>query len=90
MEGNDKEYQQQGQEGSGSAENVDKGREEQKARHATLNEGEKEDIASQTGLEVKDVIDVQQTGALSGRDDAGGGSSNNMENTSSNQETERF
>ena len=90
METNNKEYQQQGQGGSGSAENIGKDRQEQKAKLTSLSDEERNEIASQTGLKPGDIADVQQTGALSGRDDAAGGSGDGMETTSGNQPTEKF
>jgi len=41
-------------------------------------------------LQPEDIAALQQTGALSGRDDAAGGSGDGMTNTSSNEPTEKF
>ena len=80
----------QGEGGTGSAENIGDERESQKAPLTTLNEGQKKEIADQAGLKPEDIADVQQTGALSGRDDASGGSGDDMTSTSSNEGTDRF
>lgn len=84
------EMNQQQQGGSGSAENKGDARDAQKASLSSLNEQQAVDIAEQTGLQPTDVADLQSTGALSGRDDAAGGSGDNMTGTSSNEGTERL
>ncbi len=78
------------QEGSGSAENKGETRESQKAANLRLTDEQRDDIARETGLKPDDIADVQQTGALSGRDDLAGGSGDRMEETSDNEPTERF
>ena len=80
----------QGEGGSGSAENKGESREAQKAQMTNIPEQERKDIADQTGLKPDDIVDLQQTGALTGRDDAAGGSGHGMTGTSSNEGTERF
>lgn len=84
------EMNQQQQGGSGSAENKGDARDAQKATLTTLNEQQTVDIAEQTGLQPTDIADLQSTGALSGRDDAAGGSGDDMTSTSSNTGTDRF
>jgi hypothetical protein len=84
------EMNRQSEGGSGSAENKGEDRQAQKAPLTTLTDDQRNDIAEQTGLKPSDIADVQQTGALSGRDDASGGSGDGMENTSSNEGTDRF
>jgi len=81
---------QQSQGGSGSAENKGADREAQKAKLTNLSDEQKNDIANQIDEAPKDIESVKETGALSGRDDAAGGSGDNMSNTSSNEGTERF
>ena len=83
----------QGEGGSGSAENKGESREAQKAQMTNISdisEQERKDIADQTGLKPDDIVDLQQTGALSGRDDAAGGSGDGMTSTSSNEGTDRL
>ena len=76
------------QQGTGSAEHRNESRESQKNQTAGLSEEQRNDIDKQVGAEVP-VTDIRSTGALSGRDDAAGGSGDRMEDTSSNQETDR-
>ncbi len=80
----------QGEGGSGSAENKGQSREDQKAQNTVVGEQERSDIAEQAGLKPGEVADLQDLGGPSGRDDASGGSGDDMNNTSSNQGTERF
>ena len=80
----------QGGPGSGSAENKGDSREDQKMPLTHLDEQQKQQIAEEAGLKPEDIQSVQETGALSGRDDASGGSGDRMEETSSNEGTERF
>jgi hypothetical protein len=80
----------QGQGGSGSAENKGQGRDDQTNSSTIVSSGQREDIAEQTGLKADDIADVQDLGALSGRGDAAGGSGDHMENTSTNEGTDRF
>jgi hypothetical protein len=84
------EMNRQNEGGSGSAENKGEERQSQKAPLTTLTEEQRNDIAHQTGLKPGDIADVQQTGALSGRDDASGGSGDEMTTTSSDEKTDRF
>ncbi|RPD51305.1 hypothetical protein [Paracnuella aquatica] len=71
----------QGTGGIGSAENTGRDRSEQRANLRGKDKAQKGD-ATPTG-------NLRDTGALSGRDDASGGSGDGMENTSSNEPTER-
>jgi hypothetical protein len=80
---------QQQQGGTGSAESQGRNREEQKTS-TQLSATEKQEIASQVDVEATDIADIQQTGAVSGRDDAAGGSGDDMESTSSDEATDRF
>ena len=80
---------QQGQEGSGSAENRDQERESQNAPLAKLSTEEKQDIAHQIGEEEGSVASVQDLGQLSGRDDASGGMNDGMEDSSTGAGTDR-
>jgi hypothetical protein len=73
--------------GSGSAEQT--GRERSEQQNQNTNRTEKEDIASQIGEKSSDVSSIRETGGLSGRDDASGGSGDRMENESSNERTDR-
>ncbi|HEX8461403.1 MAG TPA: hypothetical protein VF623_08230 [Segetibacter sp.] len=79
-----------GEGGSGNAENKGDSREDQKAQHVTVSDNQKQDIAAQTDLDPNLIGSVEETGALSGRDDAAGGSGDEISGTSSNQGTDRF
>ncbi|WP_207493305.1 hypothetical protein [Aridibaculum aurantiacum] len=80
----------QGQGGTGGAEQTGGNRDEQKSPLASIDEGQKQDIANQAGVDENMIADVADTGALSGRDDASGGTGEGMENTSSNEGTDRM
>jgi hypothetical protein len=71
--------------GSGSAENMGKDRSAQQA-DAPGNQPNVRDAKSGS----EPVGNIRDTGALSGRDDASGGSGDDMEKTNSNEPTERF
>src|SRR4051794_32763964 len=86
---NDREMEQQRQPGTGSAENTGKDRKEQFNELSELSLEERMAIADQIGVPVRDVSDAAATGAMSGRDDAAGGSNDGMENESTGEETER-
>ena len=81
-----KEQFQQSQSGSGSAEQTGRERSEQQVSPDT---GQKQDIASQIGEYQESISSVRETGGLSGRDDASGGSGDRMERESSNERTDR-
>jgi hypothetical protein len=80
---------QSSQQGTGSAENQGRNRSEQKMQSSSSGDEQRQDISTQIGESKDKVGDIRETGALSGRDDASGGSGDRMENTSSNQETDR-
>ena len=86
---NTSESLQQGQEGSGSAENRDQGREAQNAPLTNLSQEEKQDIAHQIGEDEGSVASVKDLGQLSGRDDAAGGINDGMEDSSTGESTDR-
>lgn len=72
--------------GSGSAENMGKDR---SAQQANQTEGA-QNKTPQSIDESVPVGNLRDMGALSGRDDASGGSGDGMENTNSSEPTERF
>ena len=80
---------QQGQPGSGSAENTGRNREEQKNRNTEIDKQERTNIAGEMGKGPNPVADLRDLGALSGRDDAAGGSGDRMENESTDKATDR-
>ncbi len=80
---------QQGQEGSGSAENTGQGRAAQNAPLTNLSNAEKQDIAGQIGEDENSVASLQDLGQLSGRDDAAGGTNDGMEDSSTGEDTDR-
>lgn len=75
--------------GTGSAENRGDSRQDQQ-QNADQNESTRQNVSEQLGDESVPVSSVRDLGGLSGRDDASGGSGDDMENTSTNEPTERF
>jgi hypothetical protein len=76
-----KEELQQGQQGSGSAENTGRDRQEQ-LTDTGLSDAEKQTIADHIGENKESVVGLKDLGAASGRDDASGGSGDGMEDQS--------
>jgi hypothetical protein len=89
MKDQNKNNLQRSQQGSGSAENTGRDRNEQKNRTANLGREEKQDIGHSAGVDNKDVADISDLGGLSGRDDYAGGDADEMSNQSTNERTER-
>jgi hypothetical protein len=84
----EKETFQQSQQGSGSAESTGQERKEQWNNSADMDQQQKENIAKEIGEEKDAVIDVKDTGGLTGRDDQAGGSGDGMESQNTNQPTD--
>ena len=84
-----KEQTPQSQQGTGSAENKGENRENQLTPNTSLTQPEKEDIAAQIGEDKNAIAGMKDLGAVSGRDDASGGSGDRMEGQSTGQETDR-
>ena len=84
-----KENLQKGQQGSGSAENTGRSREDQKNQSINLSETERQDIASQTGISTKDIGQLKDLGAYSGREDYSGGDRDGMRDENSDERTDR-
>ena len=80
---------QEGQQQSGSAENTGREREQQFNEMTELSLEERMAVADKIGVPVRDVADASQTGAGSGRDDAAGGSGDEMEEQDTGQPTDR-
>jgi len=78
-----------GQQGSGSAENLGENRDTQKAQNTQLDKSERQDIGEQAGLGRDQITDLSEMGALSGRDDASGGSGDEMEKQDTDRDTDR-
>jgi hypothetical protein len=76
-----KEELQQGKQGSGSAENTGRDRQDQMG-NTGLSEQDKQTIADQIGENKESVVGLKDLGAASGRDDASGGSGDRMEDQS--------
>lgn len=74
---------------SGSAEQTGRSREEQKNQLFNLDEDTKNKIAQDTGIDKKDITDLQSLGAASGRDDYAGGSGDGMSDVSTGEATDR-
>lgn len=79
---------QQAQSGTGSAEQTGRDRLEQQ-QNLQPDEDRKADIANQIGEHPNAVSSIGETGGLSGRDDASGGSGDRMENESTNAPTDQ-
>ena len=77
------------QQGSGSAENMGRNREDQKSKNTTLGSSEKKDIADDISLDEKDVADLSDLGQLSGRDDYSGNYNDGMSDANTNEGTDR-
>jgi len=80
---------QQSQQGSGSAENTGGERNHQFNEMTELSLEERMNVADQIGIPVDNVADASQTGAMSGRDDAAGGSGDRMEDENTGERTDR-
>lgn len=89
MEEKRKQELQQSQQGSGSSENTGKDRQDQKAGNLSIDEGERENIAGQAGINKEDIADLEDLGMNSGRDDYAGGSGDDMSGTSTDEATDR-
>ena len=74
---------QRGAEGSGSAEQTGRNRNEQQ-----MNQPGKEEISNAIGENSKHIASHDELGANSGRDDASGGSGDQMENENSGRKTD--
>jgi hypothetical protein len=81
--------QPQSQSGSGSAENKDLSRSEQLNRRIDDTSRDKEEVASQIGEATSHIAGLKDMGAMSGRDDAAGGSGDRMEDEHTTGRTER-
>jgi len=79
----------QQQQGTGSAENQNRDRQEQFNELSELSLEERMAVADQIGVPVNSVSDAAALGTASGRDDTAGGSNDRMEEESTGEETER-
>jgi len=77
------------QEGTGSAEDTGRRRGDQKNRSAALNADEKQQLAKDSGLDAKNVADVNDLGTMSGRDDYAGNYNDGMSGESTGEPTDR-
>jgi hypothetical protein len=85
-----KETFQSSQQGSGSGENTGEGREAQQNKMKQTGQPEKEDIARSGNIGMKDLADIDDLGALSGRDDYASGPGNDiMDNEDTGKPTSR-
>ena len=78
-----------GQQGSGSAENRGEDREVQQAQHTHVDKDERKGLAQDAGLGRERMTDLNDLGALSGRDDYAGGSGDEMSSQSTGENTDR-
>jgi hypothetical protein len=84
-----KENMQRSQQGTGSAENTGREREEQKNRTVDVNKQQGQQIAGEMGKGPNQLRDIRHMGGMSGRDDYAGGDNDGMSNENSNEPTER-
>lgn len=80
---------QRSQQGTGSAENTGRDREEQKNRMMDMNNQDRQDIAGEMGKGPNPMSDLRNMGGMSGRDDYAGGDNEGMSDESSNEGTDR-
>ena len=76
------------QEGTGSAENTDRDRNDQQNPKTDLSNEERRSIASEIGEDESRISSIKDMGGISGRDDASGGTGDGMENQSTGQTTD--
>ena len=81
---------QQQQGGTGGAENTGNDRNDQQNKSTDLSNTEKESVANEIGESSDSVTTIRDLGQLSGRDDASGGTGDQMENQNTGQNTEKF
>jgi len=84
---NNREHFQESQQGTGSAENQGRNREDQMNKSTDISNKDQQNIASQIGESSGSVSDLRHLGALSGRDDLSEGG--NMENENTGEKTDR-
>jgi hypothetical protein len=77
------------QEGTGSAENKQGKRNEQQNTDTELTPQQRQQTADEIGESTDKIGDIRETGNLSGRDDASGGSGDRMENENTGERTDR-
>jgi len=75
------------QQGTGSSENKGESREAQKNQMTSINREERKDIALEGGLGRKRISDLNEMGALSGRDDKAGSDKGDMSDQNTSQPT---
>ena len=83
-----KEDIEQSQQGTGSAEHIGQDREAQKNQMTNLDTEGRKNIAEEGGLGRKRVADLNDLGALSGRDDYAGSDNDDMSDQNTGQPTD--
>jgi len=89
MDTNNNQELHNGQQGSGSAENKNEGRQSQQNPMTHLSDQDKQKVAGEMAKGPNPIADLSDLGALSGRDDAAGGSGDRMEEQSTGDATDR-
>ena len=84
---NKKDHLKSSQQGSGSAENLGKNRNDQKNPNINMSDDEKQNLTSEIDENADSVADLPDLGALSGRDDVAGGSGDRMTDTNTGDRT---
>lgn len=84
-----KEDLQNAQQGTGSSENKNSPREEQRNPITHLTKDQEKDMTQQAGLGRDRLTDIGEMGGLSGREDYAGGENDGMSNQNTNESTER-
>lgn len=80
---------QQPQQGTGSSENQGQDRDWQRHNKTELSQEETQNLADEIGERPSAIAGLKDMGALSGRDDAAGGTGDGMEGESTGRETDR-
>jgi hypothetical protein len=88
MEGTENKMQ-PAQQGSGSAENKGQDRDARQNSKTVISDQERQNLAAQLGEGPNAVVGLKDLGALSGRDDAAGGSGDGMESQNTGDATDR-
>jgi hypothetical protein len=78
-----KEQLDQSKSGTGSAEQTGRDRAEQRQEQQDVDQQQRQDVGNQIGVSSNEITSAKELGQMSGRDDASGGSGDDMENENS-------
>ena len=82
-----KEQLDQSKSGTGSAGQTGRDRAEQRQEQQDLDQQQRQDVGNQIGVSPNDITSAKELGQMSGRDDASGGSGEDMENENTGERT---